>query len=59
MRSEHDESGHWFDTLLPRVRLAKMVGLTDAEVVVKLVTDGQASAPQVWLCIHSARILDG
>lgn len=56
----HYDTTHWFDKregLLVRVRLLRAY-LSDAEVVTKLVEDGQATAEQVWLCLKAAEILD-
>ncbi len=55
----HGEKSHWFDSqggLLARVR-SLSASLSDAEIVTKLVEEGQASAEQVWLCLKAAAIL--
>ena len=58
MRPDHNEYNHWYDAMLPHVRILRSY-MTDTEIVVQLVEGGQATAAQVWLCLNSAEILDG
>lgn len=50
--------GGWFDVLLPRVRNLRAF-LTDEQIARKLVDSGEATPEQVFLCLKSAKTLDG
>lgn len=53
-----DEKGQFFDEILARCRAARAY-LSDEEIVEEIVSEKKYTAEQVYLCIHSAKILDG
>lgn len=52
------ETGDFFDEILGRVRAARAY-MRDEEIAEKIVSEKKYTLEQVYLCIQSAKILDG
>lgn len=53
-----DNTGDWFDTLLPRVRNLRGF-LGDTDIALQIVPEGEHTAERVWICLNAAKVLDG
>jgi len=56
-RDPHTDHDDKFVPLVNRIRMLKAYNLSDENIAIKLVAEGQTPA-DVWLCIMAAVILD-